>query len=261
MWCSSCHQEVAGVPNAERGRGYVCGRCGQLMGQVPSLRTSPETYREETPSPDALIHTIEQSNRSDSGSDAPRERGGSTVLQTNSTANSLAALDREIDAFDALLENWPSDAVSSETVSSETVNEEPVFEAVQPDHPKPFRKKIDPLTFSVGTTRQQVQRLERQISLLLIAQITFFVGAALASLWALTQPEQGLVGQLVGVSITGQLGTLFCLAWFVSRMRSIHQKLSDAEMLIVKQKLERAKPPQLQNDAAQKGRSGISAAA
>ena len=256
MWCSSCHQDVAGVPNAERGRGYVCGRCGQLMGQVPSLRTSPETYREETPAPDALIHTIEQSNRSDSRSDASREHGGSTVLQANSTTNSLAALDREIDAFDALLENWPGDAVSSETE-----NEQPVFEAVQPDHPKPFRKKMDPLTFSVGTTRQQVQRLERQVSLLLIAQITFFVGAALASLWALTQPEQGLVGQLVGVSITGQLGTLFCLAWFVSRMRSIHQKLSDAEMLIVKQKLERANPPQLQTDSGPKGRSGISAAA
>ena len=256
MWCSSCHQDVAGVLNSERGRGYVCGRCGQLMGQVSSLKTSPETYREETSVPEALIHTIEQSNQSDSRSDASREDGDSTVLQTNSTANSLAALDREIDAFDTLLENWPGEASRSQTV-----DEEPIFEAVQPVHPKPFRKKMDPLTLSVGTTRQQVQRVERQVSLLLIAQITFFVGAALTSLWALPQPEQGLGGQVVADSNTGQLGTLFCLAWFVSRMRSIQQRLSDAEMLIIKQKLERANPPQLQTDAALKGRSGISAAA
>jgi hypothetical protein len=44
-------------------------------------------------------------------------------------------------------------------------------------------------------------------------------------------------------------------------MRSIQQRLSDAEMLIIKQKLERANSPQIQTDAAMKGRSGISAAA
>ena len=67
-----------------------------------------------------------------------------------------------------------------------------------------------------------------------MAQVIFFVSAAIAALWSITSRGEWLVGHLIGVSITGQICTLFCLAWFLSKLRGVQEQLRDSELLIIK---------------------------
>jgi hypothetical protein len=232
MWCSNCHQDVAGLPNSQLGQGPLCARCGEAMGR-PASRT---TFRVDAGSANSAgREEIDFEPVIGARGGHVETQGSGPVKTTTTTASplaSLAALDREIEAVDALLQSWTQESVDDETTSR--VTELPHIKTRRA--PTAY-KKLDPLTASVASTRQNVHRIERQISLLLMAQLTFFISAALASFWSLTNQGQWLIGHLVGVSITGQLCTLFCLTWFVAKLRGVQQRLSDTEVLIVKDRL------------------------
>jgi hypothetical protein len=232
MWCSNCHQEVAGIPNSQQGTGHLCARCGGALGKP----VSKTTFRVDAgPSNSPVSQKIdfepvnEPSMRFETGQ---LDSNNMTTPPVSSPIASLAALDREIEAVDALLQSWAQEPA---TVGHHAAVTE--LPQIQTKRSASSFRKLDPLTASVASTRQNVHRIERQISLLLMAQLSFFVSAALASVWSLTYQGQWLIGHLVGVSITGQLCTLFCLTWFVSKLRSVQQRLSDTEVLIVKERL------------------------
>lgn len=232
MWCSNCHQDVAGLPNSQQGQGPVCARCGEALGR-PAARTTFRVDAGPANSPggeEIDFKPVIDAQGGHAVTQSPSQN--KTTPSTASPIASLAALDREIEAVDALLQAWTQEPVHDETTSR--VTELPRIKTRRA--PSAF-KKLDPLTASVASTRQNVHRIERQISLLLMAQLTFFISAALASFWSLTYQGQWLIGHLVGVSITGQLCTLFCLTWFVSKLRGVQQRLSDTEVLIVKDRL------------------------
>lgn len=236
MWCSSCHQEVAGIPNSHQGQGHLCARCGEALGRP----VSGTTLRiDAAPAHPQVAQEIDFEPVIDPPTHQERSPMASLEHATRpatSAVNSLAALDREIEAVDALLQSWAEDSDSVEPTAA--VTELP---RIKTQRAAPSPRKLDPLTASVASTRQNVHHIERQISLLLMAQITFFVSAALASVWSLMNQGQWLIGHLVGVSITGQLCTLFCLTWFVSKLRAVQQRLSDTEVLIVKDRLPESK--------------------
>ena len=103
MWCRSCHQEVAGIPSRETS-GKVCARCSQPLerfsGAGPIRRPEPVSKAET-----ATTET------------APGPIAPPIPEKLPSPTASLAALDREIDAVEAILKSWSLDAAEEPGVS------------------------------------------------------------------------------------------------------------------------------------------------
>ena len=138
---------------------------------------------------------------------------------------SLENLDRELDAVEAILNSWCDIAPMQRT--TEPVPQQP---AERLPTVEPIPQKADPALAAAASTKVKIASLERQGTLLVMAQVTFFVSAAIAAAWSLSGRGEWLLGHLIGVSVTGQICTLFCLAWFVSKLRGVLQKANDAEL-------------------------------
>ena len=81
-----------------------------------------------------------------------------------------------------------------------------------------------------GPSLQRIEtQTERQVSLVLLANVGFFIAAAIAAAWSLLDTGTWFLGHLIGVGITGQVCTMFCLAWLLTQNRAVADALEGAD--------------------------------
>lgn len=149
----------------------------------------------------------------------------SSHTETATESDSLAQLGRKLEDIEAVLDAWRPRVERRVDSPSQRLTrhfDDRIIEPRLNSQRIGFRSQIH---YAV----QRLRSAERQVLLLLVANLGVFIGTALATGWSLALGVPSQASHLLTIGVVMQVATLFGLAWFVSQTRSIVDVIDDAE--------------------------------
>ncbi len=137
----------------------------------------------------------------------------------------IAELDREIRTIEEILDGWQPRRARRQDASEPSLARHFGDELIE----SRLQKRREGFRSQIVTGIRRIRLSERQVSLLLLANLGFFLTVALTGLWSNISPGAWAPGYLLSIAITGQIGTLVGLAWMLSHARTTAELLEGAE--------------------------------
>jgi len=137
----------------------------------------------------------------------------------------IAELDREIRTIEEILDGWQPRRARRQDASEPSLARHFGDELIE----SRLQKRREGFRSQIVTGIRRIRLSERQVSLLLLANLGFFLTVTLTGLWSNISPGTWSPGYLLSIAITGQIGTLVGLAWMLSHTRTTAEQLEGAE--------------------------------
>lgn len=145
--------------------------------------------------------------------------------KTAAESDSLAQLGRKLEDIEAVLDAWCPRVERRVDAPSQRLTrhfDDRIIEPRLNSQRLGFRSQIH---FAV----QRLRSTERQVLLLLVSNLSVFIGTALATGWSLALGVPSQASHMLTIGVAMQVATLFGLSWLVSQTRSIVDVIEDAE--------------------------------